>query len=561
MVRVRYAPSPTGPLHMGGVRTALFNYLFARKNQGTMILRIEDTDQGRFVPGAEEYIMESLAWCGIEIDEGIKEGGKFGPYRQSDRKAIYRQYSDQLIESGWAYYAFDTPEELDRIRQEGMKAEGQEGKEKEEKSERQAFAYDTVTRMSLRNSLTLPAEEVRSLLASGASFVVRFKMPENHEIIMQDIIRGEVRVSTTTIDDKVLFKSDGMPTYHLANVVDDHLMEITHVIRGEEWLPSLPLHVMLYKAFGWTDTMPQFAHLPLILKPSGNGKLSKRDGDKLGFPVFPINWNNPETNEVYSGYREAGYFDDAFVNILALLGWNDGTDKEIYSMDELIEAFSLERVGKSGSRFDPEKAKWFNHQYMLLKSNEEIAERFLDELSTLDKGPRFREDDRKGLGTEEDDKNDSTMPEEEWDRVVKIVSLVKERAEFVKDIWSQAWFFFEAPTTYDQAVIKKRWTPEMPAILKEIINLLSPFFVIPAEAGTLSLTTELEESEPLIATEYEKLIKDYITSNSLNMGSVMNILRLCLVGSSMGPGVFDIMELLGPDEVVARIERAAEVIS
>ena len=561
MVRVRFAPSPTGPLHMGGVRTALFNYLFARKNQGTMILRIEDTDQGRFVPGAEEYIMESLAWCGIEIDEGIKEGGKFGPYRQSDRKAIYRQYSDQLIESGWAYYAFDTPEELDRIRQEGMKAEGQEGKEKEEKSERQAFAYDTVTRMSLRNSLTLPAEEVRSLLASGASFVVRFKMPENHEIIMQDIIRGEVRVSTTTIDDKVLFKSDGMPTYHLANVVDDHLMEITHVIRGEEWLPSLPLHVMLYKAFGWTDTMPQFAHLPLILKPSGNGKLSKRDGDKLGFPVFPINWNNPETNEVYSGYREAGYFDDAFVNILALLGWNDGTDKEIYSMDELIEAFSLERVGKSGSRFDPEKAKWFNHQYMLLKSNEEIAERFLDELSTLDKGPRFREDDRKGLGTEEDDKNDSTMPEEEWDRVVKIVSLVKERAEFVKDIWSQAWFFFEAPTTYDQAVIKKRWTPEMPAILKEIINLLSPFFVIPAEAGTLSLTTELEESEPLIATEYEKLIKDYITSNSLNMGSVMNILRLCLVGSSMGPGVFDIMELLGPDEVVARIERAAEVIS
>ncbi len=561
MVRVRFAPSPTGPLHMGGVRTALFNYLFARKNQGTMILRIEDTDQGRFVPGAEEYIMESLAWCGIEIDEGIKEGGKFGPYRQSDRKAIYRQYSDQLIESGWAYYAFDTPEELDRIRQEGMKAEGQEGKEKEEKSERQAFAYDTVTRMSLRNSLTLPAEEVRSLLASGASFVVRFKMPENHEIIMQDIIRGEVRVSTTTIDDKVLFKSDGMPTYHLANVVDDHLMEITHVIRGEEWLPSLPLHVMLYKAFGWTDTMPQFAHLPLILKPSGNGKLSKRDGDKLGFPVFPINWNNPETNEVYSGYREAGYFDDAFVNILALLGWNDGTDKEIYSMDELIEAFSLERVGKSGSRFDPEKAKWFNHQYMLLKSNEEIAERFLDELSTLDKGPRVREDDRKGLGTEEDDKNDSTMPEEEWDRVVKIVSLVKERAEFVKDIWSQSWFFFEAPTTYDESVIKKRWTPEMPAILKEIINLLSPFFVIPAEAGTLSLTTELEESEPLIATEYEKLIKDYITSNSLNMGSVMNILRLCLVGSSMGPGVFDIMELLGPDEVVARIERAAEVIS
>ena len=569
-VRVRFAPSPTGPLHMGGVRTALFNYLFARKNQGTMILRIEDTDQGRFVPGAEEYIMESLAWCGIEIDEGIKEGGKFGPYRQSDRKAIYKQYSDLLIESGWAYYAFDTPQELEGRRQEaegrGQKAEGKNQEEGAGNKSQGAFAYDTVTRMSLRNSLTLKAEEVRSLLDSGASFVVRFRMPENHEIIMQDIIRGEVRVSTTTIDDKVLFKSDGMPTYHLANVVDDHLMEITHVIRGEEWLPSLPLHVMLYKAFGWTDTMPQFAHLPLILKPSGNGKLSKRDGDKLGFPVFPINWNNPETNEVYSGYREAGYFDDAFVNILALLGWNDGTDKEIYSMDELIDAFSLERVGKSGSRFDPEKAKWFNHQYMLLKSNEEIAERFLDELSTQGKGSRFRGNDKDGLstegdvkvlasagmtrepGTEDAEKSDSTMPEEEWDRVVKIVSLVKERAEFVKDIWSQAWFFFEAPTTYDESVIKKRWTPEMPAILKNITSLLATNFCpLPSV-----LCPE--------AVEYEKLIKDFIASNSLNMGSVMNILRLCLVGSSMGPGVFDIMELLGPDEVVARIERAVEEI-
>ena len=390
MVRVRFAPSPTGPLHMGGVRTALFNYLFARKNGGTMILRIEDTDQGRFVPGAEEYIMESLAWCGIEIDEGIKEGGNYGPYRQSDRKAIYRQYADQLIGSGWAYFAFDTAAELEGRRQ---RAEGKNQEEETGNKTQGAFAYDSTTRMSLRNSLTMNGEEVRRLLDEGAPYVIRFRMPENHEIVMQDIIRGEVRVNTLMVDDKVLFKSDGMPTYHLANVVDDHLMEITHVIRGEEWLPSLPLHVMLYKAFGWTDTMPQFAHLPLILKPSGNGKLSKRDGDKLGFPVFPINWVSQENGEIYSGYREAGYFSDAFVNILALLGWNDGTDKEIYSMDELIKAFSLDRVGKSGSRFDPEKARWFNHQYMLMKGDEEIAEAFLAELAAKGSDPRFRGDD------------------------------------------------------------------------------------------------------------------------------------------------------------------------
>ncbi|MFA6483342.1 MAG: glutamate--tRNA ligase, partial [Bacteroidales bacterium] len=436
-VRVRFAPSPTGPLHMGGVRTALFNYLFARKHQGTMILRIEDTDQGRFVPGAEEYIMESLAWCGIEIDEGITEGGNYGPYRQSDRKATYKQYANQLIESGWAYYSFDSAEDLDSIR-------------KEYESRKETFSYDTQTRKTLRNSLILQANEVKQLLNSGEHYVIRFRMPENHEIVMQDIIRGEVHVTTSTIDDKVLFKSDGMPTYHLANVVDDHLMEITHVIRGEEWLPSLPLHVMLYKAFGWFDTMPQFAHLPLILKPGGNGKLSKRDGDKLGFPVFPINWNNQETNEIYCGYREAGYFSDAFVNILALLGWNDGTDKEIYSMDELIEAFSLERVGKSGSRFDPEKARWFNHQYMLLKSDEEIAEEFLK--------AEGRRQKAKISNKNEDVKEEGSLTEEEWDRVVKIISLVKERAEFVKDIWSQAWFFFEAPTTYDESVIKKRWS-------------------------------------------------------------------------------------------------------
>jgi glutamyl-tRNA synthetase len=541
-VRVRFAPSPTGPLHMGGVRTALFNYLFARKYQGTMILRIEDTDQGRFVPGAEEYIMESLAWCGIEIDEGIKEGGKFGPYRQSDRKAIYKQYVDQLIASGWAYFAFDTAIELEGRRQkaEGKNQEEEAGNKEEGVGSKAqgAFAYDTTTRMSLRNSLTLSSEEVGRLLDEGTPYVIRFRMPENHEIVMQDIIRGEVRVNTLMVDDKVLFKSDGMPTYHLANVVDDHLMEITHVIRGEEWLPSLPLHVMLYKAFGWTDTMPQFAHLPLILKPSGNGKLSKRDGDKLGFPVFPINWNNPETNEVYSGYREAGYFNDAFVNILALLGWNDGTDKEIYSMDELIEAFSLERVGKSGSRFDPEKAKWFNHQYMLAKSDEEIAEEFLKAEGRGQKA----EIGKKYLS----EKVEEGLSEAEWDRVVKIIALVKERAGFVKDLWSQAWFFFEAPATYDEAVIKKRWTPEMPAILKDLSALILK------DLSTLDYALE--------AGDYETLIKGHISSNSLNMGSVMNILRLCLVGSSMGPGVFDIMALLGPDEVVSRIERAVEKI-
>jgi len=546
-VRVRFAPSPTGPLHMGGVRTALFNYLFARKHQGTMILRIEDTDQGRFVPGAEEYIMESLEWCGIQIDEGIKEGGKFGPYRQSDRKLIYKQYADQLLESGWAYYSFDSSEDLDAIR-------------KEYESRKETFSYDTQTRKSLRNSLTLAPDEVKRLLHSGVHFVVRFRMPENHEIVMQDIIRGEVRVNTATLDDKVLFKSDRMPTYHLANVVDDHLMEISHVIRGEEWLPSLPLHVMLYKAFGWTDTMPQFAHLPLILKPNGNGKLSKRDGDKLGFPVFPINWNNPETNEIYSGYREAGYFREAFVNILALLGWNDGTDKEIYTTDELIQAFSLERVGKSGSRFDPEKAKWFNHQYMLLKSNEEIAEEFIKAQGSRLKaqvkaqGSRRKAQVRlKAQGSRlkaqvkaQGSRLRDQVEEVEWNRIVKIISLVKERAEFVKDIWSQAWFFFEAPTTYDEAVIKKRWSPEMPLILKDITSLLLPYLSLAPCALSLG--------------EFETLIKGHIVANSLNMGNVMNILRLCLVGSSVGPGVFDIMALLGPKEVIARIDRAVQTI-
>ncbi|HBB91518.1 MAG: glutamate--tRNA ligase [Bacteroidetes bacterium GWF2_49_14] len=545
-VRVRFAPSPTGPLHMGGVRTALFNYLFARKHDGVMILRIEDTDQGRFVPGAEEYIMESLEWCGIYIDEGIREGGAYGPYRQSDRKHLYKQYADELLENGWAYYAFDSAEDLESMR-------------KDFESRKETFSYDNQNRKILRNSLTLPENEVNRLLTSGENYVIRFKMPENEEIVMFDLIRGEVRVNTNTLDDKVLFKSDGMPTYHLANVVDDHLMEITHVIRGEEWLPSMPLHVMLYRAFGWTVTMPEFAHLPLILKPSGNGKLSKRDGDKLGFPVFPINWNNPETGEVYSGYREAGYFNDAFVNILALLGWNDGTDKEIYTMEELVDAFSLERVGTSGSRFDPDKAKWFNHQYMLMKSDEEIAELFINAEGTRLKAQGKAEGAEPAPGLTWGHK--AQVMDMEWEKVVKIISLVKERAEFVKDLWSQAWFFFEAPVSYDETTIKKRWTPEIPSILELITSLLTPY--LSPEPCVLSPEPCAPGSSPgqaLSPQDYETLIKGHIAANNLNMGQVMNILRLCLVGSPMGPGVFDIMALLGPDEVVARIERAVGAI-
>ena len=520
-VRVRFAPSPTGPLHMGGVRTALFNYLFARKHNGTMILRIEDTDQGRYVPGAEEYIMESLEWCGIRIDEGVREGGPCGPYRQSDRKHLYKQYADQLLESGWAYYAFDTAQELEERRQ---RAEGKNQVEETGKKEQGAFAYDASTRMNLRNSLSLTREEVNRLIESGAPFVIRFRMPENTEIVMHDLIRGEVRVNTSTLDDKVLFKSDGMPTYHLANVVDDHLMEITHVIRGEEWLPSMPLHVMLYKGFGWTDSMPQFAHLPLILKPTGNGKLSKRDGDKLGFPVFPINWNNPETNEIYSGYREAGYYPDAFVNILALLGWNDGTDKELYSMDELIEAFTLDRVGKSGSRFDPEKARWFNHQYLIRKNDEELAKEFVKEYGDKGNGVQAYR-----LGDE---------------KIRKIISLVKERVNFVNELWSQCYYFFEAPATYDEATIKKRWTPDTPSVLEGIADSIQ----------------RVERLNPG-PEEYESAVRGHIASLDLNTGQVMNVLRLCLVGAPMGPGVFDIMAVLGTQEVVDRIERAARSIN
>lgn len=501
---MRFAPSPTGPLHMGGVRTALFNYLFARKHRGIFILRIEDTDQGRYVPGAEDYIIESLKWCGIEIDEGVSVGGSHEPYRQSERKDIYREYAEKLVQSGNAYFAFDTPEELELLR-----------KEKESKGE--VFQYDTHSRKSLNNSLTKTAVETKSLIDAGIPHVVRFKMPENEELRFHDIIRGEITVNTNTLDDKVLFKSEGMPTYHLANVVDDYLMQITHVIRGEEWLPSLPLHILLYRSFGWTNAMPQFAHLPLLLKPSGQGKLSKRDGDKLGFPVFPLQWKDPFSGEISSGYREAGYFPESFVNILALLGWNPGTEQEVFSMQELIDAFSLERVGKSGSRFDPEKAKWFNHHYLQQKSNYEIAHDYL----LLLKG--------KGI-------NPSV------EKLERIVSLVKDRVNFVSELWEHTYFFFIKPEKHDQDVIKKRWNADTPGMLEKF----SVFF---------------ETEEDFIASRLEENAKVFIQEEQMNMGQIMNLLRLCLVGESKGPGLFQIAELIGKEETTSRIRQAIQKIA
>jgi glutamyl-tRNA synthetase len=500
-VRVRFAPSPTGPLHIGGVRTALFNYLFAKKNGGDFILRIEDTDQTRFVPGAEEYIMDSLAWCGIKFDEGVLEGGKYGPYRQSERKELYLQYADQLLKSGYAYYAFDTPEELDKLRE---KAE----------AEKQIFTYDASTRGKLNNSLVLSKEEVRQKIEDGEPYVVRFKMPDNEEVVMKDIIRGEVKVNTATLDDKVLFKSDGMPTYHLANIVDDHLMEISHVIRGEEWLPSLPLHVMLYRAFGWKE--PEFAHLPLLLKPTGKGKLSKRDGDKMGFPVFPTEWTTQD-GDVFMGYRESGYFAEAFVNLIALLGWNPGTEKEIFSLEELVQSFSLEKVGKSGSRFDPEKAKWFNQQWLQKKDNAEIAHLFSFILK------------EKGI-------------EAKMDKIETVVGLVKERAQFVHDLWDQANFFFEAPTQYDAKTVKKRWKENTPALMMELMK-------------------ELSSVDDFSSAKTEEVVKAWITEKELGMGAVMNAFRLCIVGESKGPHMFDIVELIGKEETLSRIKAGIENIS
>ena len=501
-VRVRFAPSPTGALHIGGVRTALYNYLFAKKHNGDMLLRIEDTDSVRSVDGAEEYIVESLNWLGIKIDEGVgaESVGVHAPYRQSERKAIYRKYVDQLLEAGLAYIAFDTPAELDAKRLEIAN-----------------FQYDASTRGLMTNSLTLSADEVNKRISKGDQYVVRIKIEPEKEIKVQDLIRGEVTFNSSIIDDKVLFKSsDELPTYHLANVVDDYLMEISHVIRGEEWLPSAPLHVLLYQYLGWADVMPEFAHLPLLLKPDGNGKLSKRDGDRLGFPVFPLNWKDPKMGETSSGYREAGYFPEAVVNFLALLGWNPGTEQEVFSMQELIDQFSLERVSKSGAKFDYEKGKWFNNKYLQAKSDKEIAELFLPVLI------------EKGIN-------------EDLQKVIKIVSLVKERVNFVKDLWDQSGFFFVAPTEYDAKTIQKRWKSETPQQMKELISVL-------------------QEINDFSAVSTEEIVKEWITAKEYNLGGIMNAFRLSVVGEPKGPHMFDIIEVLGKEETILRLQNAIERI-
>ena len=498
-VRVRFAPSPTGPLHIGGVRTALYNYLFARKHNGKFLLRIEDTDQARFVPGAEDYIIESLKWSGIHFDEGVHIGGPFAPYRQSDRKEMYHQYALQLLNSGTAYYAFDTPDELEALR-------------KDFESRKETFQYGPQTRMDLRNALTLSESDVEALLESGEHYVIRVKIPEHETIVVHDLIRGVVSVNSHLLDDKVLYKSDGMPTYHLANVVDDYLMKISHVIRGEEWLPSAPLHVLLYRYLGWEADMPEFAHLPLLLKPEGNGKLSKRDGDRLGFPVFPLQWTDPKTGDLSSGYRESGYLPEAFINMLALLGWNPGTEQEILSMDELIELFSIDRVGKSGSKFDPEKARWFNHHYLSALPDEKIAELLYKILK--DKGI----DAEKGL-------------------ILSVCPLIKDRANLIPDLWEQSWFFFTQPGSYDEKAVQKFWKPDSPALLKQIAGLL-------------------ESREDFTIDALDNAIKGFIHDNGLGMGQVMNTLRLVLVGGSFGPGVAAIISVLEKKETLNRIEKA-----
>ena len=502
-IRVRFAPSPTGPLHIGGLRTALFNYLFARKNGGIFILRIEDTDQTRFVKGAEDYIIEALDWCGLTPDEGPRQGGGFGPYRQSERKSQYQRYAMQLIENGHAYYAFDTPEELDSLR-------------KEYESRGETFVYDARVRESLKNSLTMEPREVDHEIVSGTPYVIRFRFEPNSEILMQDMVRGEVVVSTSTLDDKILFKSDGMPTYHLANVVDDNLMAISHVIRGEEWLPSLPLHVSLYSAFGWEHLMPQFAHLPLILKPTGKGKLSKRDGEKGGFPVFPLEWKDPVSGETSPGYREEGYLPQGCINMLALLGWNPGTEQELFSLEELIREFQLEKVGRSGSRFDPEKTKWFNHQHIQMMDDEELISAFQSVLTA------------KGL-----DLDDS--------KVGTLVPIIKPRIDFIHDVWEESWFFFHAPETYDPAVVKKRWKEDTPEKMGKL-------------AGAI------EGCEPFTAESVETVVKDLITRNEWGMGAIMNAWRLLLVGAAKGPGLFDLAAFLDKDEVVERMKKGIKEI-
>lgn len=499
-VRVRFAPSPTGPLHIGGVRTALFNYLFARQHGGDFVFRIEDTDSHRFVPGAEEYIIESFKWLGIKFDEGVSFGGDHGPYRQSERRDIYKKYVDQLLADGKAYYAFDTPEELDAKR-----------------AEIQNFQYDARTRMQMRNSLSLPEAEWRQMIADGEQYVVRFLITPGIEVHVNDMIRGDVVIKSDILDDKVLYKSaDELPTYHLANIVDDHLMEISHVIRGEEWLPSAPLHVLLYRAFGWEDTMPRFAHLPLLLKPEGKGKLSKRDGDRLGFPVFPLEWHDPKTGEVSSGYRESGYFPEAVVNFLALLGWNPGTEQELFSLEELVEAFDISKCSKSGAKFDYQKGIWFNHEYILRKSNEEIADLFAPIVA-------------------------NNGVDESMERVRTVVSLMKDRVSFVRELWDLCSFFFLPPTEYDEKTVRKRWkeySAQQMTELAEVLEGIDDFSV--------------EGQEPVVMK--------WVEDKGYKLGDIMNAFRLALVGIGKGPGMFDISAFLGKEETLRRLRRAVEVL-
>ena len=532
-VRVRFAPSPTGALHIGGVRTALYNYLFARQHGGDMLLRIEDTDSTRFVPGAEEYILEALDWLGIGIDEGlrikkcqmsndkcqIESIGSHGPYRQSERREIYHQYVKQLLDSGHAYIAFDTPEELEAKR-----------------AEIPNFQYDARTRLQMRNSLTMSAEEVASCINAGSQYVVRFKVEPNEDVHVHDLIRGEVVINSNILDDKVLYKSaDDLPTYHLANIVDDHLMEISHVIRGEEWLPSAPLHVLLYRAFGWQDTMPEFAHLPLLLKPDGNGKLSKRDGDRLGFPVFPLEFHNQKDGTVSSGYRESGYLPEAVINFLALLGWHGSGDQEMYTMDELIKDFSLDRVSKSGAKFDYEKGKWFNHQYLQLRSNEELAEMFMPVL------------EEKMSNVKCQMSNDKTM-------IAKVIGLTKDRVNFVPELWEQVNFFFVAPTEYDEKSLKKRWKEDSPKHMTELIALLE----------TVS-EEDWHKNEQIVNDQMvntlwhlDKVVMPWIESKEYGVGIVMNAFRICLVGAARGPHIWNITDILGKDETIRRVKAALE---
>ena len=500
-VRVRFAPSPTGALHIGGVRTALYNYLFARHNGGDFILRIEDTDSQRFVPGAEEYIIEALGWCGIKVDEGVGVGGPHAPYRQSERRDIYLKYALQLVDSGNAYYAFDTAEELAALRSD-MESRGE------------TFSYDAKTRGGLKNSLSLDADEVRRRIDAGEQWVIRFKMPENENVEMDDIIRGYITINTSTLDDKVLYKSaDALPTYHLANIVDDHLMEISHVIRGEEWLPSLPLHFLLYKAFGWSDTRPLFAHLPLLLKPQGQGKLSKRDGDKFGFPVFPLEWHAPD-GEVSMGYRESGYLPGAFVNMLALLGWNPGTEQEIFSMEELCEQFSLDKVSKSGARFSPDKAKWFNAQYMRAASDEFLAGLLLPQLAA------------EGI---------VTTPE----RAADAVAIIKERATFPRDLLDLTIYMFRAPETYEEKSVAKFWKAENVSYIREMREIVADMEVFEKESA-------------------EHLVREWIEAGQLPMGKIMNCLRIAVMGIGQGPDIFSICEFIGKEETLRRIDTALE---